>query len=119
MTHSVLIVLWIFTVPLHAAELCPAADIGSLQLALKDKAAAEVNFFASWCASCKKHLSAATSSDVFIAVFDEKAAAEKVVAHVAREPLPRCFWDQDGSIAKAYDVKGLPAQRPAEISPRQ
>ena len=102
----------------QAGAVCTPADAGTLRLALKDKAETELIFFASWCASCKKHLIEARSSDVLIAVFDEQAAAEKVVTQFAPLPSRRCYWDSDGTIATAYEVKGLPAQRKPLITPK-
>lgn len=89
---------------------CEAMVNTQFQERLKKEPAAQLVFFASWCASCKKHLvkeSLATS--YFIAAFDEQSAAIKAYSSFMGESaLHRCIWDKDGSIAAAYGVKALP-----------
>jgi thiol-disulfide isomerase/thioredoxin len=81
---------------------------------LRKENVTELVFFASWCASCKKHLTPdQAESRLFIAVFDEQAAAQKAfTTFMGDEHAARCIWDRDGSIAAYYSVKGLPVVRP-------
>ncbi len=95
-----------------AAETCPPAKIADLQKLLQEKPASELIFFASWCISCKEHLQHPPPGSFFIASFDERAAANKVIDHFrGANEAPRCVWDEDGSITEHYQVKGLPATR--------
>lgn len=96
-----------------AAESCPPLKIEGLKQQLAAKPASELIFFASWCLSCKKHLETLEAEKIYIASFDERAAANKIFEHFrgAQTAAPRCFWDEDGSISAFYEVKGLPAHR--------
>ncbi len=89
---------------------CEAMTHAQFQEHLKKESATQLVFFASWCASCKKHM---TMDDLaksyFIASFDEQAAAQKAFsAFLGEAGMKRCIFDQDGSIAAAYNVKSLP-----------
>lgn len=90
---------------------CVPMTYAQFQEQFKQEAAEELVFFASWCASCKKHLVAdALAKSYFIASFDEQPAATKAfTAFLGADQLKRCIFDQDGSIAAAYGVKSLPA----------
>jgi thiol-disulfide isomerase/thioredoxin len=90
---------------------CAPMTYAQFQEQFKKESAEELVFFASWCASCKKHLvTEALAKSYFIAAFDEQPAATKAfTAFLGAEQLKRCIFDQDGSIAAAYGVKSLPA----------
>ena len=92
---------------------CAGMNAQELQEQLKSEAAEQLVFFASWCASCKKHMTQDTlNKSYFIAAFDEQSAADKAFrAFLGESNLKRCIWDRDGSIAAAYGVKGLPVIR--------
>lgn len=89
---------------------CETMTATQLQEKLKKEPAEQLVFFASWCASCKKHLTQDTlAKSYFVAVFDEQPAAVKAYSKfLGEQNLKRCIWDQDGSIAVAYGIKGLP-----------
>ncbi len=89
---------------------CEAMTHAQFQERLKKEPAAQLVFFASWCASCKKHMTTDyLANSYFIASFDEQSAAQKAfTAFLGEAGLKRCIFDQDGSIAAAYNVKSLP-----------
>lgn len=63
-------------------------------------------FFASWCASCIPHLKEQHGKDtIFIAAFDEKTKAEKVLDYfkVGND----CYMGDE--IAKELKIQSLPA----------
>jgi thiol-disulfide isomerase/thioredoxin len=90
---------------------CAPMTYAQFQEQLKKEPAEELVFFASWCASCKKHLvPEQVAKSYFIASFDEEAAANKAfTAFLGKDALVRCIFDQDGSIAAAHGIKSLPA----------
>lgn len=90
---------------------CAPMTLAQFQEQLKKEPAEELIFFASWCASCKKHLvPEQVAKSYFIATFDEEAAATKAfTAFLGKDALKRCIFDQDGSIAAAHGIKSLPA----------
>ena len=90
---------------------CAPMSLAQFQEQFKKEPAEELVFFASWCASCKKHLvREALAKTYFIASFDEQPAATKAfTVFLGDDQLKRCIFDQDGSIAAAYGVKSLPA----------
>jgi hypothetical protein len=92
---------------------CQGMSYAQLQEQLKKQPAEQLVFFASWCASCKKHLTTDQAArSYFVAVFDEQPAAHKAYkAFLGDDHGQRCIFDQDGSIAAAYGVKSLPALR--------
>jgi hypothetical protein len=102
--------LWFVT---DVALACQGMTAAGLQEQLRKEAAEQLVFFASWCASCKKHLTPdQVAGSYFIAVFDEEAAARKAfTAFLGESNLGRCVFDQDGSIAAAYGVKSVPVVR--------
>ncbi len=93
------------------ALLCPPATLASLKLELTQKPARELDFFASWCASCKQKLIDAPEGTLFIASFDESEAIETVVKSLRGDKGLRCLWDKDHEIVHHYGVKSLPARR--------
>lgn len=90
---------------------CQAMNLEQLKQKLGKEPAEELVFFASWCASCKKHLTEdRAAKSYFVAAFDEQPSALKAYAKFLGEKnLGRCIWDADGSIAEGYQVKALPA----------
>jgi hypothetical protein len=92
---------------------CVAMDAQQLQAELHIEPAEQLVFFASWCATCKKHMTEEIlAKSYFIAVFDEQSAADKAYrSFLGESKLERCIWDRDGSIAKAYGVKSVPVIR--------
>ena len=96
---------FIFALPSLA---CEAVDKQSFEKVLKEKPMKRVVFFASWCASCKKHLQTYSIVDsIFVAAFDEKEAATKAFKQI-QGPYSKCYFDAKGEIIKKYKVKGLP-----------
>lgn len=89
---------------------CEAMTNLQFQERLKQEQATQLVFFASWCASCKKHMKTdQLESSYFIASFDEQPAAQKAFsAFLGDAAMKRCIFDQDGSISAAYGVKSLP-----------
>jgi hypothetical protein len=109
MRYLLLLLLFVTDVALS----CQVMTAKELQDLLRKEPAEQLVFFASWCASCKKHLTPAEAArSYFIAAFDEEAAARKAfTAFLGEAQLRRCIFDQDGSIAAAYGVKSLPVVR--------
>jgi hypothetical protein len=107
MKYLALLLLFVTDVALACAPMTYA----QFQEQLKKEPVEQLVFFASWCASCKKHLVPdQLAKSYFIASFDEEAAASKAfTAFLGSDSLKRCFFDQDGSIAAAHGVKSLPA----------
>jgi hypothetical protein len=107
MRYLLLLLLFVTDVALA----CEAMTNVQFQERLKKEPAAQLVFFASWCASCKKHLvTENVPSSYFVAAFDEQSAAQKAfTAFLGEGQLKRCIFDQDGTIAAAYGVKSLPA----------
>jgi len=97
----------------EVALACVGMNAQQLQEQLTTEPAEQLVFFASWCASCKKHMTQEIlAKSYFIAAFDEQLAAVKAYsAFLGESNLKRCIWDRDGSIAIAYGVKGLPVIR--------
>ncbi|WP_141734547.1 TlpA family protein disulfide reductase [Oligoflexus tunisiensis] len=95
---------------------CAGLTAAQLKDRLQKETVTQLVFFASWCASCKKHLKPeSASTSLFIAVFDEQPAAQKAyTAFMGTEHQARCVWDQDGSIAAHYRIKRLPVVRPLQ-----
>lgn len=76
---------------------------------VSDKKPEEIVFFASWCGGCVSHLkTASVEKSVLVVAFDEKKSAEKAMRSIFKKGGPKCFFDADGSIVKAYGVVGLP-----------
>lgn len=98
---------WSFRHKAEAAASCPEATFDQIKSALSGSGDVELVFFASWCASCKDHLTEKHAKNVvFIAAFDEQKRAEKVLDsfHVTS----RCFTSDD--TASALSVRSLPAK---------
>ncbi len=92
---------------------CQPMNASELQDKLKREPVAQLVFFASWCSSCKQHLTEAyAAKSLFIAIFDQNEAATKAFqAFLGEAHRQLCVWDKDGSIAAHYAVKSLPALR--------
>ena len=92
---------------------CQPMNASELQDKLKREPVAQLVFFASWCSSCKEHLTPDyAAKSLFIAIFDENEAATKAFrAFLGEAHRQLCVWDKDGSIAAHYAVKSLPALR--------
>ena len=97
-------------IALFASPHCPSADVKALDHAVKKYTPKKIIFFASWCKNCKEHLTKENlSSSIFVAAFDEKDRAEKVMnAFFKDTDHVVCLWDADQTIVKKYKVKGLP-----------
>jgi thiol-disulfide isomerase/thioredoxin len=83
--------------------------------------ATRVVFFASWCASCSRFITADRVADtVFVAAADEKAKAEKVIGLYLKDraAAATCFLDQDDSIANAFGVRNLPLEKSLRELPK-
>lgn len=87
---------------------CPPLTRSGLDAYLKAHGPTKVQFFASWCIECIRHIRESPSQGaIFIATFDEQTSAEKVFRQLGgRAP---CFTD-DG-IAEALGVKAVPSVR--------
>lgn len=95
---------------LLAIPLCRPSDVKTLDDAVKKYTPKKIIFFASWCKNCKEHLTKANlSSSIFVAAFDERTRAEKVMnAFFKDNDEVICLWDAEQTIVKKYKVKGLP-----------
>jgi hypothetical protein len=93
----------------HADSLsCPQVTYAQLKSELKDKGEVNVIFFASWCVSCKPHLTRShPDNTVFVVAFDEQERAEKTLNSFSVKQ--RCFTSDD--TAKALGVRSLPATK--------
>jgi hypothetical protein len=105
------LITWFFKPTVALA--CQPMNASELQDKLKRESVAQLVFFASWCSSCKQHLTEAyAAKSLFIASFDENQAATKAFrAFLGEAHRQLCIWDKDGSIAAHYAVKSLPALR--------
>ena len=91
----------------QAAASCPEATFDQVKSALSGNGEVELVFFASWCASCKEHLTETHAKNVvFIAAFDEQKRAEKVLDSF--QVTSRCFTSDDS--ASTLSVRSLPAK---------
>lgn len=117
--HSVLVLALLgSSAPLLANQVCRSVNADEFARYIGEKKPEEIVFFASWCGGCVAHLRAADSqTSVLVAAFDEKKAAEKALGSLFKENGPACFFDQDGSIVKAYDVSGLPSTKKLTMPP--
>lgn len=89
-----------------AAQLCPLLNQEGLAKLARERGPLKLVFFASWCGECLTHLRQAQDKNtLLIAAFDEKKAAERVIAKLA--PRSECYLD-DG-LAAAFKVDGVPA----------
>lgn len=104
---------------LHAAE-CREVNYKEFQNAIP-KTASRLVFFASWCASCSRFITADRIADtVFVAAGDEKAKAEKVISTYLKDRAGEaiCFLDKDESIANAFGVRNLPLEKSLRELPK-
>ena len=93
---------------LGLAAVCENATFDELKSKLKGKGELNLVFFASWCISCKPHLQAQHDSNVvFIAAFDEKPRAEKVLSSFGL--TNPCFIGDD--ITNSLGIRGVPASK--------
>jgi len=96
-----------FSQTAEAAASCPEATFDQIKSAMAGSGDVELVFFASWCASCKEHLTEKHAKNVvFIAAFDEQKRAEKVLDSF--QVTSRCFTSDD--TASALSVRSLPAK---------
>jgi thiol-disulfide isomerase/thioredoxin len=103
----------------QAAE-CRAVNIKEFQSAIPTSAT-RVVFFASWCSSCSRFITADRVADtVFVAAADEKAKAEKVISTYLKDraAAATCFLDKDDSIANAFGVRNLPFEKSLRELPK-
>ena len=99
---------------------CRAVNIKEFQSAIPTSAT-RVVFFASWCASCSRFITADRVADtVFVAAADEKAKAEKVISTYLKDraAAATCFLDKDDSIANAFGVRNLPFEKSLRDVPK-
>jgi hypothetical protein len=99
---------------------CRAVNFKEFQSALPSSAT-RIVFFASWCASCSRFITADRVADtVFVAAADEKAKAEKVISTYLKDhaATANCFLDKDDSIANAYGVRNLPFEKSLRELPK-
>lgn len=71
----------------------------------------DIIFFASWCSSCLEKISQSDpKKSLYVAVFDEKKAAEEALSYGLGEKsaLGRCLMDHSDKIAKRYQLHSLP-----------
>lgn len=89
-----------------AAQSCPTLNQVGLAKLARERGPLKLVFFASWCGECLTHLRQAQDKNtLLIAAFDEKKAAERVIAKLA--PRSECYFD-DG-LAAAFKIDGVPA----------
>lgn len=88
---------------------CPMLNHSGLVEILRARgpATTKIEFFATWCSSCKEHLLEADKSALVIALFDEKAKVEKTVTALGGNFF--CFVDDDRSISSRLNIKSVPA----------
>lgn len=105
----ILLGVFITSIPLASAQTCkPMNDAEFLQIAsLKEQT--PLIFFSSWCFDCKRSLEQASIGNIAIAVFDTPSKAQEAF-DVTKSPA-QCIFDRDGSIAKHFKIKSLPARR--------
>ncbi|MEN9836088.1 MAG: hypothetical protein RL011_2281 [Pseudomonadota bacterium] len=90
----------------EAGELCPKLGQAGLAKLARERGPLKLVFFASWCGECLSHLrNAQGKNTLLIATFDEKLAAERVIAKLA--PKSECYLD-DG-LASFFKVEAVPA----------
>jgi thiol-disulfide isomerase/thioredoxin len=88
------------------AAACPTLAPAQLKDHLRPEGDTKLVFFASWCSDCRESLGKEQPpGTLFIAAFDEREAAEKVIARF--RPDATCFTSD--AIAEQFRVKSLPA----------
>ena len=94
--------------PLVYGKECPEIDLAGLNKRMAGKGEIKILFFASWCGSCIDHLKKPQDEKtIFVAVFDEKIEAEKVLE--AFKVKNDCFTSE--TLADELKVRELPAER--------
>lgn len=90
-----------------AAALCPELDPAGLAALARDRGGeVEVVFFASWCAACKEHLTAAHGErTIVVGAFDKRERIDAVATALGLER--RCYFDK--GLAEQLKVAKLPA----------
>lgn len=119
MKTALLLLTVLFSGAAEAAE-CRAVSFKEFQSALP-ASATRVVFFASWCSSCSRFITADRVADtVFVAAADEKAKAEKVISTYLKDRAASatCFLDKDESIANAFGVRNLPFEKSLRELPK-
>lgn len=95
--------------PLLVAALavaCPELASADLQQHLRQDGDTKIVFFASWCSDCRENLGKEQPpGTLFVAAFDERAAAEKVMTRF--RPGATCFTSD--ALAERFGVKSLPS----------
>lgn len=117
---TAILILTVFISGAAQAAECRAVNIKEFQSALPSSAT-RVVFFASWCASCSRFITADRVADtVFVAAADDKAKAEKVISTYLKEraAAATCFFDKDDSIANAFGVRNLPFEKSLRELPK-
>jgi alkylation response protein AidB-like acyl-CoA dehydrogenase len=119
MKSALLLVTALLTGSVEAAE-CRAVTFKEFHSALP-ASATRVVFFASWCSSCSRFITADRVADtVFVAAADDKAKAEKVIDLYLKDraAAATCFLDKDDSIANAFGVRNLPLEKSLRELPK-
>lgn len=117
---TALLILTVFLSGAAQAAECRAVNFKEFQSAIPSSAT-RVVFFASWCASCSRFITADRVADtVFVAAADEKAKAEKVIDTYLKDraAAATCFLDKDDSIANAFGVRNLPLEKSLRELPK-
>jgi hypothetical protein len=99
---------------------CRAVNVKEFRDATK-QGPTRVLFFASWCSSCSRSITPDRIADsIFIASADEQSKAEKVLSTYLKDRAAEahCYFDKDGSIAKAFGVRNLPQEKSLHDLPK-
>lgn len=93
-------------VAMALAAACPTLSPAQLKDHLRREGDTKIVFFASWCSDCRENLGQEQPpGTLFVAAFDEREAAEKVIARF--RPSATCFTSD--ALAEQFGVKSLPA----------
>lgn len=115
---AVLKLLFLVNSPLHAGEhnsspssFCREGSLEELERYKNEEQRQQIVFFASWCGSCRKHI---TESDpkqtIYVIAYDEPKVAGSVL-QALKPQADLCLTDPKGLIREAFGVRSLPAKK--------
>lgn len=104
-------------IPKHGMGVeCQKANNSMVQGHVNQRSIQTAIFFASWCRSCIEHMeSFDPKQDIIILAFDTKDSGEEALKSLGVSSTATCFWDHQDSIVAHYQVRSLPATRPAKL----